>query len=287
MAAKSIYKKDGTLTRHRGQFNPEHPGPYELSRSKVENFIKCEACFWLERVKYVDFPSIPSFNINTNTDRLLKRDMDSVRGKSSHPVLEKFNLGHLTPFEHEDLERWTQSTQFGGSPNHFNTIHEETNILFGGGLDDVYYNNDTGELHIVDYKSTSSQKEDPEKVNLDGKWKGSFKRQMDMYVWTMRRRGFETSDIGYFVYVDGLHKGIDGMLLDEFSTHYPPSESPLYEEHGVMFFGLDIIPYEVDTGWIDPTLEKIKQCLYKKKCPEHSKTCEHGIFLDQVNIAVQ
>ena len=67
----------------------------------------------------------------------------------------KAGLEHLIPFEHEDLGKWEQSTQFGATPNHFNTWHRESNILFGGGLDDVWQNKETGELHIVDYKSTS------------------------------------------------------------------------------------------------------------------------------------
>ena len=52
----------------------------------------------------VKFPSIPSFNINSNTDKLLKRDFDSVRGRRTHPSLAKAGLAHLVPFEHEDLE---------------------------------------------------------------------------------------------------------------------------------------------------------------------------------------
>ena len=53
-------------------------------------------------------------------------------------------LEHLRPFSHPDLELWTDSKNFGLSPNHFNTIHEETHIKFGGGLDDVFENIETG-----------------------------------------------------------------------------------------------------------------------------------------------
>ena len=37
--------------RHQGAFNPDHPAPYELSRGRVENFLKCKACFWLEQLQ--------------------------------------------------------------------------------------------------------------------------------------------------------------------------------------------------------------------------------------------
>ena len=152
MKERRIYKKDGALSRHRGRFNPEHPGPFELSRSKVESFIRCPACFWLDRARGVKFPSIPSFNINSNTDRLLKRDFDSVRGRETHPALAKAGLGHLIPFDHEDLGKWTNSLHFALTPSHFNTLHQETNILFGGGLDDVLQNQYSGQLHVVDFK---------------------------------------------------------------------------------------------------------------------------------------
>ena len=42
-----------------------------------------------------------------------------------------------------------------------------------------------------------------------------YKRQMDMYQWILRRKGFEVSPVGYFVYVDGLHVGVPGMLAED------------------------------------------------------------------------
>ena len=126
-------------------------------------------------------------------------------------------LEHLVPFAHDDLERWMNALHFGASLNHFNTIHEETNILFGGGIDDVWRNVETNELHVVDYKSTSqgvmSPKKEPKEINLEGRWKQAYKRQIEMYQWILRRKGFQVNDVGYFVYVDGQHYGIDGLSL--------------------------------------------------------------------------
>jgi len=91
-------KKDGTPTkRHRGAYTPEIPNPYELSRSRVDTFLKCKACFWLQQVKGVSLPDMPSFTINATTDILLKRDADAVRGKSALPIWEKNGLGRLIP----------------------------------------------------------------------------------------------------------------------------------------------------------------------------------------------
>ena len=188
--------------RHRGQFNPENPSAYELSRSRIENFIRCPACFYLQQAKGIKFPGIPGFNLNDATDILLKRDFDRYRGRQqTHPFLVKMGMGHLVPFAHEDFELWTQSMHFG-SEGRMHTVHEESNIKFGGGLDDIWLNTETNELHIVDYKSTS-QKTDGKQITLDDPWKAAYKRQMDMYVWIMRRKGTEVSSTGYFLYCDG------------------------------------------------------------------------------------
>ena len=135
----------------------------------------------------------------------------------------KAGLSHLRPFLHEDIEKWESSLHFGSSPNHFNTIHEETNILFGGGLDDVWENLETGELHIVDYKSTAQMSMAP--APLDESFiappkdsghkrlsKPARRRQMEMYQWILRRKGFSVSDTGYFLYVDGQHVNESGMI---------------------------------------------------------------------------
>jgi hypothetical protein len=267
--------------RHQGVFNPEHPAPYELSRSRVENFLKCKACFYLEQLQGVKPPEIPSFTINTTTDILLKRDADAVRGKKSLPLWKAHGLGHLIPFEHEDLENWTNSLHYGLNDRYFNTIHEETNIKFGGGLDDVFYNTKTNQLHIVDYKSEAQGTRSPEKYSprpssIDKPWKIGYKRQMDMYVWLMRRKGFDVSSTGYFVYVDAQHSGIDGMLKDE---------NP---EKALMSFNATILPYEADTSWVEPTLVEIKDFLLNQKtCPEHTPKgadftgCDAGRYLNE------
>ena len=114
--------------RHRGKYNPDHPAPYELSRSRIENFVKCSACFYLQQVEGVNFPSIPGFNINEATDVLLKKDFDECREKGiSHPFLNRLGKGHLIPYSHENFNLWTQSLHFGAE-GRLNTVHEASNL---------------------------------------------------------------------------------------------------------------------------------------------------------------
>ena len=56
------------MARHRGKFDKDSKEPYELSRSRIENFVRCKACFYMEQVEGIKFPSIPGFNINEATE---------------------------------------------------------------------------------------------------------------------------------------------------------------------------------------------------------------------------
>ncbi|MCK4968107.1 MAG: PD-(D/E)XK nuclease family protein [Candidatus Aenigmarchaeota archaeon] len=73
-----------------------------------------------------------------------------------------------------------------------------------GAIDDVWIN-EQDELIVVDYKSTSVDKE----ITLDDEWKIVYKRQMEIYQWILRRdkrNHQQVSNFGYFVYCNG--KGI-------------------------------------------------------------------------------
>ena len=203
------------MARHRGTFNPDHSEPYEVSRSQIQSFLNCPACFWMNRVKGIKFPGMPGFLLNTATDTLLKKDFDVYRElQEPHPFMERHGLGHLVPFKHDDFEQWTKSLQLGLRAN-----YEPADFIIGGGLDDVWHNCETDEIHIVDYKSTAQMGEFTKPLDAsfiapphDPKlkdYKASFRRQMDMYQWVARQKGYQVSDIGYFVYVDGQHSGLN------------------------------------------------------------------------------
>ena len=159
---------------------------------------------------------------------------------------------------------------------------EQCNFIVGGGLDDVWQNTKTGELHIVDYKSTASAKNTEgtalKEITLDGHYKESYKRQMDMYVWILRRKGFDVSNKGYFVYVNGDQHFEHGMLLDNTSK-------------AKMMFDVQLIEYESDDSWVEETIKSVKACLDSSICPDHSeigfgpkgdKPCEVSVLLQGI-----
>ena len=43
-----------------------------------------------------------------------------------------------------------------------------------------------------------------------------------------------------------------------------------------------LLPYPVDTSWIEPCLKKIEETLHYKECPAHNETCKHGQYLESI-----
>ena len=264
------------MKRHRITFEPERLEPFEVSRSQVESFLSCPACYWMLRRKKIKFPGMPGFLLNTATDTLLKKDFDKYRElQQPHPFMKRNGLGHLIPFKHEDFETWTKSLQLG-----LQTFFEPANLILGGGLDDVWHNPVTNELHVVDYKSTAGRKNEEgtalEPINLIGTYKQAYRRQMDMYQWILRQNGFNVSNIGYFVYVNGDQHFEDGMLETE-------------QDKARMNFDVQLIEYEGNDAWVPQALLDLKACLLSDTCPEHAaegfgpkgdKQCEYATLFD-------
>jgi hypothetical protein len=96
-----------------------------------------------------------------------------------------------------------------------------------------------------------------------------------MYQWILRRKGYQVSDIGYFVYVDGQHNGIEGML---------DSNAP---DEATMHFKVAVIPYHGSDAWVEDALGQVKACLETPDCPEHHSACEYGSFLQTVREVIR
>ena len=221
--------------------------PFKLSRSKVDLFVECPKCFYLDRRLGVGRPPGYPFSLNSAVDTLLKKEFDIHRSKKkAHPLMEQYGIDAI-PFEHQDLDKWREN--FVG----VQTIHEPTGFLLTGAIDDVWITPDE-ELLVVDYKATSKSGE----VSLDAEWQDGYKRQMEFYQWLMRQNGFKVSDTGYFVYANGDadKKAFDGKLE----------------------FDVKVIPYTGKGDWIEPALEKIKATLDTDEIPEANEECDYCLY---------
>jgi hypothetical protein len=103
--------------------------PLRLSRSKVDLFIQCPKCFWLNVTKKISRPSGPPFSLNVAVDHLFKNEFDQYRGKSVPSRLSAEGLS-LVPAGHPKLGQWREN--FKGVTR----IYGTTNIEFFGAIDD-------------------------------------------------------------------------------------------------------------------------------------------------------
>lgn len=193
---------------------------------------------------------MPGFTLNSAVDHLLKKEFDIYRARGEpHPLMYKYGI-EAVPFPHPDLETWREN--FQGVQVH----HQATHLILSGAVDDLWVK-PNGELLVVDYKSTSKTGE----VTLEDPWKESYKRQMEIYQWLLRQKGFQVSDTGYFVYAnaDKAPACFDNQLC----------------------FEVTIIPYEGNAGWVEETVFKARECLKENSLPGVGKDCEYCAYRAQ------
>ena len=60
-------------------FNPDKKNNWKLSRSKLDLFLQCPRCFYLDNRLGIKRPPGFPFNLNSAVDHLLKKEFDPVR----------------------------------------------------------------------------------------------------------------------------------------------------------------------------------------------------------------
>lgn len=241
--AKYSLKKSWSL------YDPGSTKPFRISRSKLELFLKCERCFYLDVKLGVRRPSMPGFLLNTAVDHLLKKEFDIHRAKNAaHPLMKTYGLDAV-PLTDEKLDEWRDSLHRG-----ITCEIEGTNIVMTGGVDDVWVKPD-GELIIVDYKATAKNGE----ITLDDEYKEAYKRQIEIYQWLFRQNGKKVSNTSYFVYCNG------NMDKDAFD--------------GKLEFKITLIPYEGNDGWVQEAVDRMCECLKSKELPPINSDCEYCSYV--------
>lgn len=216
-----------------------------LSRSKIDLFLNCPKCFYLDvKLKIKRPPGFP-FTINSEIDRLLKNEFDIHRVKhTSHPLMTTYGI-NAVPFEHPKMDEWRDALRRG-----ITYPFPDTDLIITGGVDDIWINPED-ELIIVDYKATAKNSE----ITLDADWQIAYKRQMEIYQWLFKKNGFKVSDTGYFVYCNGrtAQESFDGKLE----------------------FDIKLIPYTGNPDWVDGTIKEIWNCLNDDTIPQPNPDCEY------------
>lgn len=215
-----------------------------LSRSKVELFLQCPRCFWLDVKAGIRQPPGFPFNLNSAVDHLLKNEFDRYRGGAVVPPrLQRAGLA-LIPAHHPELPQWRHN--FTG----VRVSHAPTGLTVYGAIDDLWVDAH-GTHYVVDYKATSKKDE----VTLDADWQDGYKRQVEFYQWLLRGRGLTVGDRAWFVYANGIRD--DGPFDD------------------VLRFRTKLIPYDGDAAWVEPVLGDIAACIASARAPAAAAGCEY------------
>ncbi len=232
----------------RWNYNPKGKNNWKLSRSKIDLFVECPRCFYLDNRFGVKRPPMYPYNLNSAVDTLLKKEFDIHRAKNKqHPLQKKYKVDAV-PVAHEQLNEWRDN--FTG----VQFEHPSTGFTIMGAIDDLWQNK-AGEYIVVDYKSTSKN----EKIDkIDKDWQDGYKRQMEVYQWLLRQNGYKVSNTGYFVYCNG---DTDKEAFD-----------------GKLEFEITLIAYEGDDSWVDNTIQEIHQCLVSDKLPNPGEDCDYCAY---------
>jgi CRISPR/Cas system-associated exonuclease Cas4 (RecB family) len=218
---------------------------WKLSRSKIDLFLECPRCFYLDNKLGLKRPPGYPFALNSAVDLLLKKEFDLLRVQGqTHELIERYRVD-ARPVDHELLDIWRenfQGVQFQ---------HPTTGFLVTGAIDDLWINS-KGEYLVVDYKATAKSERI---VELDKAWQDGYKRQMEVYQWLLRQNNLKVSDTGYFVYCNGI------LNNEKFDAK--------------LEFDITLIPYTGSDTWIEPTLKNIKEVLEKKEIPSANSDCDY------------
>lgn len=234
--------------RTRNLYNPNNSKPFKLSRSKIDAFLNCPRCFYLDRRLGVAQPPGYPFTLNSAVDFLLKQEFDVHRAKGeAHPLMKKYKIDAV-PIPHEKLDEWREN--FKGVQYH----HKPTNLIIIGAIDDLWQN-PKGEFIVVDYKATSKNEAITE---LNQGWHKSYKRQMEIYQWLLRKNKLKVSDTGYFVYCNGKK---DKEAFD-----------------AKLEFDITLIAYKGKDSWVEQTIKDANKCLNSRFLPDPSAECDYCAY---------
>lgn len=242
-----------TAQRTRNLYDSNGNKPFKLSRSKIDLFLNCPRCFYLDRKLGVGRPPGFPFALNSAVDALLKQEFDVYRANGTkHPLIEKYGID-ARPVPHDDLDKWRHN--FTG----VQFLHEPTNLLIYGAIDDLWQNSKR-EFIVVDYKATAKNEEI---TALDKDWHEGYKRQMEVYQWLLRRNGYTVSDTGYFVYCNGK------------------ANNDVFD--GKLEFDITLIPYTGDDSWAEKTIFEIDKCLKSEQIPEANTDCDYCAYVSAIS----
>ena len=273
-------KKDiATGLKSRNIYKPNQNEDYKISRSKFDNFRKCQRCFYFDVVKGFVEPGTPGWALNSKTDELLKKEFDKYREEEKpHPFFIKAGLNNIVPYKNNHIAKDVD----GNVIKHYNTKKpykimdawrtnskgisvrfKETNLILYGSVDDIWFNTKTKELIVVDYKSQgSTDSVDPENY-FKAEYRLDYQRQLNFYAYLLNNQIDDLKELKiskkaylYVVNARGLEEKFDNQLN----------------------FEAKLVPVEIDGTGIEEQVQKMLDLMNSNKPPKPNPKCKNCAY---------
>jgi len=294
--------------RIKNLYEPGFGDPFKLSRSKIDLFLECPRCFYLDRRLGVGRPPGFPFALNSAVDALLKQEFDIHRAAGTrHPLMEKYGIDAV-PFAHEELDRWRHN--FTG----VQCLHQSTNFLVFGALDDLWAKTlpqpspSKGEGDAISFKSSSLDKLGTDFCKEEG---GAVSRQTPPPPSHGKEDegGLQRKGATELIVVDykatakeeeiteldkEWHRGykrqmeIYQWLLRQ--NGYRVSDTGYFVYcngradrkafDGKLEFDVTLIPYKGNDSWVEKILLEIKKCLDTDELPAAGENCDYCAYFE-------
>ena len=232
--------------------------PLRLSRSRWDNFIKCPKCFYLKEKHNINPPGQPGHPINSRVDALLKKEFDILRSEGKkHPIFKENNLNFI-PYNKLDPE------VLKNYRNNFKGVEaksQKTKYTLFGSLDDLWFNLDTDEIVVLDYKATSNKNLEDYTTSTKHYHK-SYLRQLDFYAYLLKLNDYKVHKTGYWLICNAA---------DENQKTFNNNVN----------FKTSILSYELKTDYIEDTLIELDKCLKKEELPISGDDCDNCRWFDE------
>jgi len=254
---KQPIRATGLRSKSSSFYSPNQKEDFKISRGRFSNFLTCKRCFYLDRVKGLDSPGTPGWTLNETTDLLLKKEFDYCRERQiPHRLFIENQLRNIVPFDHPEIDNWRNSLHKG-----LMLRHKDTNIILTGGVDDIWQNNISKQLIIVDYKSQAKVGRLDKQDYLEDPYHEAYKIQMDFYNYLLLGMGFDVYKTSYFL--------VCNAKRDE------------QEFNKRMIFDEYLIPYNWNIDWIENKIDEMINLLNDSQIPEPNLACKNCAYSEQ------
>lgn len=224
----------------------------KISRSGLQLFLECQRCFWLNFHHKVKRPPGYPYTLSAAVDYMVKREFDGYREKGELPPV--LALSGVEGLKDAKLYNGDNFTEWRNNFKGVSYFDEGLNAALYGAVDDVLEFSD-GALAVVDYKSSGSKE-----ITIYG----DYQRQMDVYNWILKQKGYETYPEAFFVFYQ-VQKDENGF-------------------NNVLRFKEQVKPVKVNMEWVGGAFEKAVETARQDEPPIASgnseKHCDHCHFVE-------